>query len=166
MEFFRLDEAKKGLGKKILGALCGVLGLLAFAQNLSGILNFTYPALSTELTVGLYFAGLFIILAGVALLLFGKFKGSKVMGILLMVLGLSGLILILGGPSEVPFLTFGIPAVLSLYFDVFSGVMQAFVFSLLSMIYISNACPPPEERIVRGKNRKSREADASGNSSL
>ena len=42
-------------------------------------------------------------------------------------------------------LTLGLPAVLSLYFDVFSGVIQAFVFSLLTMIYISSNCPAPEE---------------------
>ena len=47
--------------------------------------------------------------------------------------------------ENVPFLQVGIPAVLSLYFDCFSGLIQAFVFSLLSMIYISNACPAPEE---------------------
>ncbi|MDE5563622.1 MAG: F0F1 ATP synthase subunit A [Oscillospiraceae bacterium] len=39
----------------------------------------------------------------------------------------------------VAFLTIGIPAVLSLYFDLFSGFMQAFVFVMLTMAYISNA---------------------------
>lgn len=33
----------------------------------------------------------------------------------------------------------GIPAVLSLYFDLFSGCMQAFIFSMLTMAYISDA---------------------------
>lgn len=47
---------------------------------------------------------------------------------------------------EIPILQFGIPAVLSLYFDLFSGFVQAFVFSLLSMVYIAGACPPPEEK--------------------
>ena len=46
---------------------------------------------------------------------------------------------------EIPFLATGIPAVLSIYFDLFSGFVQAFVFSLLNMVYISSACPPPEE---------------------
>ena len=35
-----------------------------------------------------------------------------------------------------PFFSVGIPAVLSLYFDWFSGVMQAFIFSLLTVMYI------------------------------
>ena len=39
----------------------------------------------------------------------------------------------------------GIPAVLSLYFDLFSGFVQALVFSLLTMVYVGGACPPPEE---------------------
>lgn len=43
-----------------------------------------------------------------------------------------------------PFLQVGIPAVLSLYFDIFSGFVQALVFSLLTMVYVGNACPPPE----------------------
>ena len=47
--------------------------------------------------------------------------------------------------GEIPFLQVGIPAVLSLYFDIFSGFVQALVFSLLTMVYVGNACPPPEE---------------------
>ena len=47
--------------------------------------------------------------------------------------------------SEIPFLAAGIPAFLSIYFDLFSGFVQALVFSLLTMIYVGGACPPPEE---------------------
>ena len=39
----------------------------------------------------------------------------------------------------------GIPAVLSIYFDLFSGFVQALVFSLLTMVYVGGACPPPAE---------------------
>ena len=39
----------------------------------------------------------------------------------------------------------GIPAVLSIYFDLFSGFVQALVFSLLTMVYVAGACPPPAE---------------------
>ena len=46
--------------------------------------------------------------------------------------------------SSIPILQVGIPAVLSLYFDIFSGFVQALVFSLLTMVYVGNACPPPE----------------------
>ena len=44
-----------------------------------------------------------------------------------------------------PVFTAGIPAFLSLYFDLFSGFVQALVFSLLTMVYVGGACPPPEE---------------------
>ena len=44
-----------------------------------------------------------------------------------------------------PVLQAGIPAFLSLYFDFFSGFVQAFVFCLLTMVYVAGACPPPEE---------------------
>lgn len=41
--------------------------------------------------------------------------------------------------GEIPFLQVGIPAVLSVYFDLFSSCMQAFIFSMLTMLYIANA---------------------------
>ena len=50
-----------------------------------------------------------------------------------------------------PIFQIGIPAFLSIYFDLFSGFVQAFVFSLLTMVYVGAACPPPEEL---GKDEK------------
>lgn len=47
--------------------------------------------------------------------------------------------------SQIPFLDVGIPAVLSVYFDWFSGVMQAFIFSMLTVMYIANAAETAEE---------------------
>lgn len=41
--------------------------------------------------------------------------------------------------SKIPFLDVGIPAILSVYFDWFSGVMQAFIFCMLTVMYIANA---------------------------
>ena len=41
----------------------------------------------------------------------------------------------------VPVLQAGLPAILSLYFDLFSGFMQAFIFCMLTMVYISNSAP-------------------------
>ncbi len=41
--------------------------------------------------------------------------------------------------AGVPFLTVGVPAVFSLYFDWFGSFMQAFIFCMLSMMYISTA---------------------------
>ncbi|MBR5508549.1 MAG: F0F1 ATP synthase subunit A [Lachnospiraceae bacterium] len=41
--------------------------------------------------------------------------------------------------AQIPFLSVGVPAVLSVYFDWFSGVMQAFIFCMLTVMYIANA---------------------------
>lgn len=60
---------------------------------------------------------------------------------------LSGMILgwLPGFLGEFPFLQVGLPAILSLYFDIFSGLMQAFIFAMLTMLYIATAGPDPEE---------------------
>ena len=44
-----------------------------------------------------------------------------------------------------PLFQIGIPAVLSIYFDLFSGFVQALVFSLLTMVYVGAACPAPQD---------------------
>ncbi len=77
-----------------------------------------------------------------------KKLAGRIAGIFLAVLGVLGFLasLDLLGGIEIPVLQLGIPAVLSIYFDLFSGFVQAFVFSLLSMVYIAGACPPPGEQ--------------------
>lgn len=63
------------------------------------------------------------------------------------ILGVAGLLQVLlqsmGDQTVIPALMWGVPAILSLYFDLFSGFIQALVFSMLSMVYIAGACPPP-----------------------
>lgn len=44
----------------------------------------------------------------------------------------------------VPLLQIGLPAVLSIYFDVFSGCLQAFIFAMLTMLNISSGFPAEE----------------------
>ena len=81
---------------------------------------------------------------GILLLVNGlraKKMARKIFGIVFLATGLLALL----GLSGVPYLEVGIPGILSLYFDVFSGGVQALVFSLLTMVYVGNACPPPEE---------------------
>lgn len=57
-----------------------------------------------------------------------------------------------------PFLQIGIPVVFSLYFDIFSSLLQAYIFAMLTMLYISNAAEdnPPKEK----KKKKKKEAKA------
>ena len=76
-------------------------------------------------------------------------KNSKtaalIFGIISGVLGLFGLLEATGILTGIPILTYGIPAVLSCYFDIFSGFVQAYVFTLLTMVYIAGSLPEPEE---------------------
>ena len=63
--------------------------------------------------------------------------------------GLSGLSAIVlgwlpGFLGEFPLFRIGLPAVLSIYFDVFSGCLQAFIFAMLTMMNISGGFPLDE----------------------
>ncbi|MBQ4435742.1 MAG: F0F1 ATP synthase subunit A [Clostridia bacterium] len=55
-------------------------------------------------------------------------------------------------------LQIGLPAVLSIYFDIFSGLMQAFIFAMLTMLYIATGFP--EEEYERRKAAKAAKAAA------
>ena len=114
-----------------------------------------YTSLSLASTVvldmvsGTVVMPIILLLLGAAVLLWALRKKNlpgKVVAAAALILGVLGLLtaldLLVG--VEIPILQFGIPGVLSLYFDLFSGFVQAFVFSLLSMVYIAGACPPPE----------------------
>lgn len=46
--------------------------------------------------------------------------------------------------GEFPILRIGLPAILSIYFDLFSGCLQAFIFSMLTMLYVSGGFPEDE----------------------
>ena len=82
------------------------------------------------------------ILGGVLIFL-GKTKGKKglfIGGIVLAVLGVLGLLSSFGGIfASFPWLTVGIPAITSFYFDWFSGCIQAFIFCTLTTIFIKRA---------------------------
>ena len=85
-----------------------------------------------------------VLTVGAALLYSGvktKKLARKIFGIVFAVTGALSLL----GLTGVPYLEVGVPGILSLYFDIFSGGVQALVFSLLTMVYVGNACPPPEE---------------------
>ena len=118
------------------------------------ITSILYTALSVASSLVLnaiatsgWIMGAVLMAAGAGLFLLGCKKSKmffKALGIVSAVVGLFGLLQALGILSGVPIFAFGIPAVLSLYFDLFSGFVQALVFSLLSMVYIAGSCPEPE----------------------
>ena len=91
--------------------------------------------------------GTVLIAAGVGLFLLWKKKRKVValiFGILCALIGFVGLLQGIGILDGVPILALGVPAVLSCYFDLFSGFVQAYVFSLLTMVYISGSLPEPK----------------------
>ena len=76
---------------------------------------------------------------------YGNVLSGSVIGVLLAT-GLGGLSNMIFGSlpgflGDFPFLRVGIPAVLSIYFDVFSGLLQAYIFAMLTMLYVSGGFP-------------------------
>lgn len=70
--------------------------------------------------------------------------------------GLSSMLLgfLPGFLGDIPFLQIGIPAILSIYFDVFSGCLQAYIFAMLTMLYIASGFPAEEYEKRRLKKQK------------
>lgn len=62
--------------------------------------------------------------------------------------------------GDIPFLQVGIPAILSVYFDVFSGCIQAYIFAMLTMLNVSGAYPADAiaERLAKREARKAKKA--------
>ena len=111
-------------------------------------LSMASAAVLNLITASGWLVSVILMAAGTGLFFLWKKKGKKaplVFGIISAVLGIFGLLQALGILSGVPVLTYGIPAVLSCYFDLFSGFVQAYVFTLLTMVYISGSLPAPEE---------------------
>lgn len=74
---------------------------------------------------------------------YGNVLSGSVISVLLSsaLAGLSSMVLgnLPGFLADVPLFQMGIPAVLSIYFDVFSGCLQAFIFAMLTMMYVGGA---------------------------
>ncbi len=97
---------------------------------------------------------------------YGNVLSGTVISVLISA-GLSGLTSIVlgwlpGALGEIPFLQIGIPAVLSLYFDLFSGILQAFIFAMLTMLYISNGFSEEDyqKRMLKKAQKRQRKAEA------
>ena len=121
---------------------------------------YTALALASTALIGLISGSIvmpvLLLALAIFLLVYGYQKkklAAKIFGYVFAVLGMLGLLTFLNllGGVEIPILQLGVPAVLSVYFDLFSGFVQAFVFSLLSMVYIAGACPPPESKELESK---------------
>ena len=120
---------------------------------ISAIIYAALTVLSTAViglvsSVGWLMAGV-LIAAGVLMFFLWARKTGKLMHKILaavtFAVGVCGMLEALGILKGVPLFTYGIPAVLSVYFDFFSGFIQALVFTLLSMVYIAGSLPEPDQ---------------------
>ena len=129
--FTPISMACRHFGNILSGTVISTLvyGALTAANNA------LFGALSSSVVVAAIVA-----VAGVALFFVGKGMSKtlfKVLGIILAVLGVLAVITNLG--ADYPWLTVGIPAVPSLYFDWFGGCIQAFIFCTLTTLFIKQA---------------------------
>ena len=86
------------------------------------------------------YVGIVVTVIGLCPAVFGfikKKKGLLIPGIIVTVLGLLAVLTVLG--VDYPWLTVGIPAIPSLYFDWFGGCIQAFIFCTLTTLFIKQA---------------------------
>ena len=119
-----------------------------FGNILSGtvISTLIYAALTAANTALFHllgsslYVGIIVAAAGAALIVLGRKRGKKlpfIVGIIVAVLGVLGVLTALG--ATFPWLTVGIPAIPSLYFDWFGGCIQAFIFCTLTTLFIKQA---------------------------
>ena len=92
---------------------------------------------------------------------YGNVMSGAVIGVLVSTAlrALSRLVLgwLPGVLGEIPFLQIGLPAILSIYFDIFSGALQAYIFAMLTMLYVGGGFPE-EEYIARHGAKKAKAA--------
>lgn len=139
----------------ILGSLISMVGLRSVTADFNTTISWalitfffiTYAKIKTNKLGGYikgYFSPIFImaplnVISEVATPVsmgfrhFGNIAGGMVITSLIY-FALTGLSNAIGLP--IPILTIGVPAVLSVYFDLFSGFMQAYIFISLSMAFI------------------------------
>ena len=134
-----LSMAFRHFGNVAGGGVITTIIYAALSAASAGILNLIASS-------GWLVSAIMILLGGALIFLWVKKRKAValVFGILSAVLGIFGLLQALNVLSGVPILSYGIPAVLSCYFDLFSGFVQAYVFSLLTMVYIAGSLPEPK----------------------
>ena len=129
--FTPISMACRHFGNILSGTVISALiyGALAAANNA------LFGALGSSMTVAVVVA-----VIGLVLFLVGKKSGKKlplIIGIIMLILGVLAVITNLG--ATFPWLTVGIPAIPSLYFDWFGGCIQAFIFCTLTTLFIKQA---------------------------
>ena len=129
--FTPVSMACRHFGNILSGTVISTLiyaALVAANNALFGLLGSTW------------YVGIVVGAAGAGLILAGRKSGKKlplVVGIIAAILGVLGVITSLG--ATYPWLTVGIPAIPSMYFDWFGGCIQAFIFCTLTTLFIKQA---------------------------
>lgn len=111
-----------------------VISALIYAA-LTAASHALFTALGSNLYIALAVAVVGAIPAGFGIA--KKKKGLMIPGLIVAILGVLGVITNLG--ASFPWLTVGIPAIPSLYFDWFGGCIQAFIFCTLTTLFIKQA---------------------------
>jgi len=47
--------------------------------------------------------------------------------------------------NSIPIFQLGLPAILSIYFDVFTSFLQAYIICMLTMVYVTGVIPAPQK---------------------
>ena len=129
--FTPVSMACRHFGNILSGTVISALVYAALVAANNALFN----ALGSSLYVAIIVA-----VVGVALFFIGKKTGKKlalVVGIIAAILGVLAVFTNLG--VNYPWLTIGIPAIPSLYFDWFGGAIQAFIFCTLTTLFIKQA---------------------------
>ena len=129
--FTPISMACRHFGNILSGTVIGALIYAALTAASSAL----FHKLCSSLIVAIVVA-----LLGAALIFFGRNAKKKfffILGIILAVLGVLAVLTNLG--ADYPWLTVGIPAIPSLYFDWFGGCVQAFIFCTLTTLFIKQA---------------------------
>ena len=129
--FTPISMACRHFGNILSGSVISTLIYAALTAANAALFN----ALGSSLVVAVV-----VTVIGVVLFVAGKMMNKtlfKVLGIIMGILGVLAVITNLG--VSYPWLTVGIPALPSLYFDWFGGCIQAFIFCTLTTLFIKQA---------------------------
>lgn len=135
-----------------------VFVLITYYKNKCGVVHYLGSLADPPLLTPLNVIGEIATPLSMAFRHYGNILSGTVISVLVAT-ALQGLSKILFGwlpgfLGEIPFLQVGIPAILSVYFDVFSGLLQAFIFAMLTMLYISNGFPADDWERLRARTDK------------
>ncbi len=129
--FTPISMACRHFGNILSGSVISTLIYAALTAASSAL----FGKLGSSLIVAVIIA-----VIGAGLIFLGKKMGKKlyfILGIVMAILGVLAALTNLG--ADYPWLTLGIPALPSLYFDWFGGCIQAFIFCTLTTLFIKQA---------------------------